>query len=245
MKATYILIADDERNIRLTLRTALESEGYAVQEAADGNAALESILKKVPDLMVLDLSMPGLDGMGVLQRLKPMSPGQKPRVIVLTAYGSFPVAVRATRLGAVDFLEKPVTPEALRESVKGALEEIGKSPPPVVDIPDGGYGAALRRVREALRRGDIPAAETLLMRAVDLAGKDPAYYNLLGVLYELQGDERLARKFYGKAISAKGNYEPAQHNMQRLYELRTFGGSLKGYSMGDEAGLLTEWGTLV
>jgi CheY-like chemotaxis protein len=245
MKATHILIADDERNIRLAVRTALESEGYTVQEAADGNAALEMIQKRAPDLLVLDLSMPGLDGMGVLQQLKPLPPDRKPRVIVLTAYGSIPAAVRATRLGAVDFLEKPVTPETLRESVSGALRESEGPPRADVEVPMGGYEAALRRIRQALRKGDIPAAETLVMRAADLADKDPAYFNLLGVLYEMQGNERLARKFYGKAIAARGSYEPAQHNMQRLYELYSYGRSNKEVAFGDEAGLLAEWGALV
>ena len=73
--------------------------------------------------MILDLSMPVLDGVGVLNELKGVRPDRKPRVIVLTAYGSIPVAVKATRLGAMDFLEKPVAPDEVRESVEAVLAE--------------------------------------------------------------------------------------------------------------------------
>ena len=118
-----VLVTDDESNIRLLLRTALESEGYAVSEAADGRSALDAVRQHTPDLMVLDLNMPVLDGMAVLEQMKLLAIANKPRVIVLTAYGSIPTAVRATRLGAADFLEKPITPAALRESVHSVLTE--------------------------------------------------------------------------------------------------------------------------
>lgn len=164
MNPTHILIVDDESRIRLMLRTALESEGYSVEEAGDGQEALETIRRRVPHLMILDLSMPALDGMGVLEQLKSLPGHEKPRVIVLTAYGSILAAVKATRLG---------------------------------------------------------------------------------VLHEMEGNERLARKFYGKAIAAKGTYGPAQKNMQRLYELHTYGHSDEEVTLGDEGELLTEWSTQV
>src|ERR1022692_1439797 len=118
MKTTTVLIVDDEANIRLMLRTALSTEGYRIVEAADGREALKVIDREMPDVMVLDLSMPILDGLGVLKALKGMRPEKKPRVIVLTAYGSISTAVKATRLGAMDFLEKPVSPPEVRESIE-------------------------------------------------------------------------------------------------------------------------------
>lgn len=241
MNPVHVLIVDDESRIRLMLRTTLRSEGYSLEEAANGQEAMEAIHRQVPALMVLDLSMPVLDGIGVLQQLRAMPRHQKPRVIVLTAHGSISAAVKATRLGALDFLEKPITPDELRQAVAAVLEEADEQPHVEVEIPEGGYGGVLKRVRQALREGDIPAADTLLMRAADLVGKDPAYFNLLGVLHELQGKERLARKFYGKAIAAGRNYPPAQHNMQRLYELYTYGHSRQEVALGDEAELLTGW----
>ena len=68
MKPASILITDDERNIRMMLRTALESDGYAIEEAANGREALDAIRRDAPDLVVLDLNMPVLDGMAVLEQ---------------------------------------------------------------------------------------------------------------------------------------------------------------------------------
>src|SRR5580700_7523195 len=98
MKPASILVTDDESGIRLMLKTALESDGYSVMEAANGKQALEVIRKETPDLMVLDLNMPVLDGMAVLEAMKGLAGVSKPRVIILTAYGSIPAAVRATKL---------------------------------------------------------------------------------------------------------------------------------------------------
>src|SRR5438105_1279783 len=97
----HILIADDEKNIRFMLGTALRSVGYRISEATNGREALASLEMEVPDVMILDLSMPQVDGMGVLQELKDLDLHRRPRVIVLTAFGSIPVAVKATRLGAM------------------------------------------------------------------------------------------------------------------------------------------------
>jgi Flp pilus assembly protein TadD len=98
----------------------------------------------------------------------------------------------------------------------------------------GGYEAVLDRVRKALRLAKYTDAESLIMKAADLADKDSAYFNLLGVLYESQRQWRLAKKFYGKAIAYDKNYEPAQKNMRRIYELEQFGRSHEAVTFGDE-----------
>jgi DNA-binding NtrC family response regulator len=118
-----VLVADDEPRIRLALRACLESAGYEVDEAADGLEALEVILRRAPDVMVLDLAMPNLDGMRALQELEPVHGLFKPRVIVLTAWGSMPAALRAIGLGASEFLEKPLVPDALVGAVERVLAE--------------------------------------------------------------------------------------------------------------------------
>ncbi len=193
----------------------------------------------MPDVVILDLSMPLLDGHGVLEQLRAARLARRPRIIVLTAYGSIQAAVKATRLGASDFLEKPIVPADVREAVQAALNEPethGDGLLLVEDLLAGGYGAVLNRARKALRLAEYADAETLLMKAADLADKDAVYFNLLGVLYEVRGQHRLARKFYGKAIAANGNYEPAQKNMRRLYELQTFGRTREPATLGDEPG---------
>jgi CheY-like chemotaxis protein len=229
-----ILVVDDEKHIRLMLKTILQAEGCTVVEAADGREALEKVHASGFDVMILDLNMPVLDGMGVLEQLKQSPPAHPPRVIVLTAYGSISAAVRATRLGAMDFLEKPGSPEEVRESVAAVLRQpLGAGLTPATDELDGGYEAVLARVRKSLRMVQIADAESLLMRAADLAEKDPAYFNLLGVLYELRKQWALARKFYGKSMRAGKNYEPAQQNMRRIYELYTLGRSKEPIALGD------------
>lgn len=237
MKPASILITDDESAIRLMLRTALESDGYAVTEAANGREALEAIGTNLPDLMVLDLNMPVLDGMAVLEQMKSLAAANRPRVIILTAYGSIPAAVKAARLGALDFIEKPTTPAEFRRTVRSVLEEPDLDSPPevIVDVP-GGYERVLDRIRKLLRMADYDNAAALLMKAADRnEQQSAAYFNLLGVLYEAQGKWRLARKCYDKAIDADEQYQPARSNMHRLLELRRYGKSSQAIMLGDEA----------
>jgi DNA-binding NtrC family response regulator len=117
-----VLIIDDEPNLRLMFRTTLESAGYRVAEAADGRAGLEQLRKSrsPTDLILLDLQMPGMGGMEVLRQLR--DAGNPAPVIVITAHGSIPDVVSAMKLGAIDFLSKPVTPEGLRGIVAQVVE---------------------------------------------------------------------------------------------------------------------------
>jgi DNA-binding response OmpR family regulator len=231
-----VLVVDDEKHIRLMLRTLLEEEGCTVGEAENGRDALDLVRSVAFNVMLLDLNMRVMDGMSVLQELKDHPPKHMPRVIVLTAYGSVSAAVRATRLGALDFLEKPASPKEVRESIAAVLREPQPaSAHPVEADTEGGYESVIKRVRNALRESDIASAEALLMKAGDIAEHDAAYFNLLGVIYEMRRQWRLAKKFYGKAKRADGNYEPAEHNLRRIYELYTFGRSKEPVAMGGDA----------
>src|SRR4051812_15367834 len=93
-KHVRILVADDEPRIRLALRVCLESDGYDVREAADGLEALDAIIHGAPDVMILDLAMPNMDGLRALDAIKGMHGQLKPRVIILTAWGSGPAVLR-------------------------------------------------------------------------------------------------------------------------------------------------------
>jgi two-component system, response regulator, stage 0 sporulation protein F len=117
-----ILIADDEPRIRLALRSCLEAEGYDVEEAADGAEALDMIVQHSPDLMILDLAMPNMDGMRTLSELSSLHGQLKPQVIVLTAWGSEPAMLKVIGLGAELYLEKPLDPETLRRAVSVVLQ---------------------------------------------------------------------------------------------------------------------------
>ena len=216
-----ILIAEDERSIRSLLRTYLESEGYTVREAADGKEALAEIAREVPNVLLLDLSMPPPQGMDVLRHIRQSAMPVKPAVVILTAYGSVKLAVEALRLGALDFLEKPASPEVLLET----LSRIRRERLLVQDKHADTYDVLLARARVALVDGELTRAEGLLLRASPLGQKDPSFHNLLGLLTELRGDFSGARRLYGKAISLNSKHASAQQNMRRMYELREFGHS--------------------
>lgn len=231
-----ILVVDDEHNIRVVLRAALEMAGYLVEDAPNGAAALDRIDSGGIDLVVLDLNMPVLDGMTVLQRLRGRE-SAAPRVIVLTAHGSIPAAVKAVRLGASDFLEKPVLPVDFLLSIAAVLDE----PPPAPLSPRaqlGNVSEVLETVRRDIWHKDLKHAELLMNEIAEKAAKEPAYYNLLGVIHEAEGDRRSARTFYRKAASVTGGYKPARHNLQRLHELETYGETKGDVELGDENELL-------
>ena len=115
-----ILIIDDEEHIRRMVRLTLEAAGYEVGEARNGDEGLKLYaVDSNWDLILLDQRMPGLDGLATLERFKNIDPGA--RVIMATAYASIELAVDAMKLGASDFVRKPMTPELLRNAVSAAL----------------------------------------------------------------------------------------------------------------------------
>ncbi len=116
-----VLIIDDEPNIRRMVGALLASEGYDVREAANAHAGIAAALDQEPDVVLVDLMMPGdLDGMGVLKALHDQVP-QLP-VVMMSGRAGLSDAVRATRLGAFTFLEKPLTPEGVLLALGSALE---------------------------------------------------------------------------------------------------------------------------
>ena len=106
-----ILVADDERNIRKNLAMVLEAAGYLVDEAKDGDEALDLCKNNHPDIAFVDLHMPKMAGLDVLAHIRALSP--KTAVVIITAYGSAANAVQAMKLGAVEFLEKPFDPKVI------------------------------------------------------------------------------------------------------------------------------------
>ena len=114
-----ILIVDDEPDILLMLRLNLEAEGHEVLMAADGEKALERIDADAPELVVLDVMMPVLDGWGVLERLQRRA--DAPPVVVVSAKTGGSDVVQALQLGACDYITKPFDPEVLLTALADAL----------------------------------------------------------------------------------------------------------------------------
>ncbi len=115
-----ILIVDDEQSIRESLEGILEDEGFRTAIAASGEDALSIIQSENPDLVLLDIWMPGIDGLMTLKRIKQLRKNQL--VIMMSGHGTIETAVKATRLGAYDFIEKPLSLEKVLLSIQNAMK---------------------------------------------------------------------------------------------------------------------------
>jgi two-component system nitrogen regulation response regulator NtrX len=119
MTPPVALVVDDEASIRTALSGVLKDEGYDVIEAPDGAGALAAVGEHAPDVVLLDIWMPGMDGIEVLTRLKAMQPALP--VVIMSGHGTIETAVRATKLGAYDFVEKPLSIEKVALALANAL----------------------------------------------------------------------------------------------------------------------------
>jgi DNA-binding NtrC family response regulator len=143
-----ILVVDDEDGVRESVREALSDEGYRVVDTADGTEVLRIINEQRPELVLLDIWMPQMDGIGLLKEIK----SQKPdiNVVMVSGHGNIHTAVTATKFGAFDFIEKPVSLDGLLSTVQRALGEL-----PVA----GGKTAPSARSKK-IRAGKAVAANT-------------------------------------------------------------------------------------
>jgi two-component system response regulator MprA len=133
MPDAAILVVDDDAPIRRMLDRTLVAEGYAVETAADGGEALAAVERSTPDLLVLDVTMPGVDGLAVARRLR--AKGLAIPVLLLTARDSVPDRVAGLDAGADDYLVKPFATEELLARVRALLRR-GKSPEEVLAFGD-------------------------------------------------------------------------------------------------------------
>ncbi len=139
---TKILVVDDEEKIRETLRGVLSDEGYEVADAGDGRSALEALRAERPDLVILDVWLPEIDGITLLEEIKRIHASLP--VIIICGHANIEAAVRATRLGAADFIEKPFSLEALLVSIGRALGQGDGE-----GAEEGGAAVSLAREGEA------------------------------------------------------------------------------------------------
>jgi two-component system nitrogen regulation response regulator NtrX len=114
-----ILVVDDEESIRASLAGILDDEHFETSFAPDGLTALELVRSEMPDLVLLDIWMPRMDGLETLQKLKEINPSLT--VIMMSGHGTIETAVKSTKMGAYDFIEKPLSLEKLLVTVKNAL----------------------------------------------------------------------------------------------------------------------------
>ena len=180
-----ILIVDDEINIRFVLSAMLKKEGYAVASAADGLEALQFLKTGRIDVVVTDLKMPHLDGMGLLNRITEQFP--EVPVIIITAYGTVATAVEALKKGALDYITKPFELDDLKHVISKAvktrtLKESELFLPPEEIERAGIIGAsnAMLKIFDAIKRV-APTTTTILITGETGTGKelvaDAIHYN--------------------------------------------------------------------
>ncbi len=168
MDQANILVVDDEPDIRELVREILEDEGYEVTVAEDGAAARTAFARDKPDLVLLDIWMPDVDGITLV---KEWSAGGEPDcpVVIMSGHGTVETAVEATRLGAQDFIQKPVSLARLLAVVSQALDSrkaqekpAGRTAPPVISEPIGSSALmqVLRKKAEQAARHDSPVLIT-------------------------------------------------------------------------------------
>ncbi len=121
MNPNSILIVDDEPGIRESLTDVLHDEGYAVESVASGEACLESLAINKYDVILLDIWLPGEDGIQTLEKIRALE--APPTVIMISGHGTIETAVRSTKLGAFDFIEKPLSIEKILLTLRHALEQ--------------------------------------------------------------------------------------------------------------------------
>jgi DNA-binding response OmpR family regulator len=221
-----VLIIDDEPNVRLAHRVALEIEGFGVAEASGGAAALDLMERQEFDLAMLDLRMPGFGGLDLLEEMRRR--GMTVPTVIVTAYGDVPDAVRALKLGAIDFLQKPLKPDTLR----GVVARVVARHEPVAEGREVVGG--LEEVKRLLNLCDIEKAKEQLVITLRHE-RDPEALNLAGVLFETQGDNERARAYFEQALALDPNFEPAIHNLQRIEDLADHGSSGEPIDLGQKS----------
>ena len=123
MKNTRILVVDDEPGIRASLRGVLEDEGYSCQAVETGEQCLEELARQNYEAVLLDVWLPGMDGMETLARIQEIPLADRPPIIIISGHGTIETAVKATKLGAFDFLEKPLTIEKVTVVLNNAIQQ--------------------------------------------------------------------------------------------------------------------------
>jgi two-component system, NtrC family, nitrogen regulation response regulator NtrX len=172
----HIMIVDDERPIQDALRGVLEDEGYRVTTVGSGADALSAVGDDAPDLVFLDIWMPGIDGLETLAELKRLRPDVP--VVMISGHGTIETAVKATRLGAYDFIEKPLSLEKTLLTITRALEHgrLERENAQLRAALSGhaeliGESAGLRRLREQIAKA-APTTGRVLIHGENGSGKE-------------------------------------------------------------------------
>ena len=242
-----ILIVDDELSVRGSLAEWFKEDGFLVETAEDGQAALRAMERGPYDIVLLDLKMPGMDGISVQKRIRVIDP--EATIIILTAYASVQTAVEALKLGAFDYVTKPVDPDDLSNLVRNALrtralaEENVRLKEKVSELTEStpilAVGPAMEHVLEMVRtvaetdssvviRGESGTGKELIARAIHAQSRR-RWFPLVAVNSGSIPETLLESELFGHE---KGAYTGAQYRRKGKIELAN-GGSLFLDEIGD------------
>ena len=193
MAAERILIVDDERSIQTTLRGVLEDEGYRVTAVGSARDALARLEDDAPDLVFLDIWMPGMDGLEALAEFKRLRP--ETAVVMISGHGTIETAVKATKLGAYDFIEKPLSLEKILLAATRALDH-------------GRLERENRDLREQLERGQRIVGKSRAIEELrqQIAIAAPTNGRVLIHGENGAGKELVARAIHGQSARRDGSF---------------------------------------
>lgn len=173
-----VLVVDDEPQVREIVASYLEREGFTVRTAADGTEALVELARQRADLVVLDLMLPGVDGLTVLRRLR--ESGDEVPVIVLSARGRESERVAGLELGADDYLAKPASPREVAARARAVLRRAKSAGPSTIEVGELSIDVTGRRLTKAGEEVELPPKEfDLLVRLASTPGEVHSRADLL------------------------------------------------------------------
>lgn len=192
-----ILVVDDEQTIRLGFSVALRSAGFEVELAASGAEALDRAAEVAPDCVLLDLRMPGIDGLETAQALR--ADGFRGPIVLASAFADHATAVAAIGAGITDFLTKPVKPTELRYAVNHALSRHVRFANAAFASAGEIPGGLLRAyAKYCLSQRNLPEAKAAL-HVLTTESNDLQSLLLLGAIYELENNADVAGEFFVRA----------------------------------------------
>ncbi len=212
MKGKVILVVDDEKNIRESLKGVLEDEGYKVLLAESGRRAIDELSKNHVDVVLLDILLPDIDGIDLLRRIKSEDPGIP--VVVMSGHGTIETAVKAIKLGAHNFLEKPLSIDELLISVENALR---------MEALD----RTAKLYRDSVFEGEefvaVSPASKKVLEMVDVISKTDVPVLIVGE--NGTGKGIIARLIHKKGVRAEGPFVEVQCSLisEEFVEVELFG----------------------
>lgn len=242
-----ILIVDDELSVRNSLREWFLEDGFAVETAEDGNAALQRMHSGPYDIVIIDLKMPGMDGITLERRIRQID--KDAAIIILTAFASVETAVEALKLGAFDYVTKPVDPDELSNTVRNALKQRelesenvrlkAKVSELTLPSPIIGDSPRMRRVLDMIAtvagtdanvviRGESGTGKELIARAIHVQS-DRRFFPIVAVNCGSIPETLLESELFGHE---KGAFTGAQYRRKGKIEL-AHGGTLFLDEIGD------------